>query len=84
MQSNPFFTNRVITTNDSMTLEENGVLKNDSKETEVFNNCYISTVETTSRKRPSSIGNPNFQCQGRATVKKIIESYKNHPIVATI
>ena len=57
----PFFTNREIITNDSITLEENGVLKNDPKETtEVFNNYYINIVETTSGKRPFSIGNPNF------------------------
>ena len=29
----PFFTNRGIITNDSITLEEKGVLKNDPKET---------------------------------------------------
>ena len=34
--------------------------------------------------QPSSISNPNSQCQDRATTKKIIESYKNHPSVATI
>ena len=45
----PFFTNREIITNDSITLEENGVLKNDPKETtEVFNNYYTNIVETTS------------------------------------
>ena len=33
----PFFTNRGIITNDGITLKENGVLKNDPKETtEVF------------------------------------------------
>ena len=41
-------------------------------------------METSSAKRPSSIGNPNSQCQDRTTVKKIIESYKNHPIIASI
>ena len=68
----PFFTNRRIITNDSITLEENGVLKNDPTETtEVFNNYYVNIVETTSGKRPSSIANPNSQCQDRGTVKKI-------------
>ena len=81
----PFFTNRGIITNDSITLEENGVLKNDPKEiTEVFNNYYINIAETTSRKQPTSVGNPNFQCQDRATVKKIIETYKNNTSVVTI
>ena len=80
----PFFTNRGIITNDSITLEENGVLKNDPKETtEVFNNYFINIVETTSGRRPSSIGNSNFQCQDRKSLK-IIESYKNHSSVATI
>ena len=41
-------------------------------------------METTSGKRPSSIGNPNSQCQDRATIRKIIDSYKDHPNVATI
>ena len=41
-------------------------------------------MKTTSRKRPSSIGNPHSECQDRATVKKMIDSYKNHPSVATI
>ena len=50
----PFFTNRGIITNDSITLEGNRVLKKDPKETtEVFNNYYINTVETTSGKRSS-------------------------------
>ena len=67
----PFFTNRGIITNDGITLEENRVLKNDPKETtEVFNNYHMNIVETTSEKRPSSIGNPNSQSQDRATVKK--------------
>ena len=81
----PFFTNRGIITNDSITLEEKGVLKNDPKETaKVFNKYYINVVETTFEKRPSSFGNPNSQSQDRATVKKVIEYYKNHPSVATI
>ena len=67
-----FFANTGIITNDSITFEENGVLKNDSTETtEVFNNYYINIVETTSGKRPSSIASPNYQWQDRATVKKI-------------
>ena len=38
-------------TKDSITLEENGDLKNDPKETtEVFNNDYINTAQTISRK----------------------------------
>ena len=41
-------------------------------------------MDTTSGKRPSSIGNPSSQRQDRGTVKKTIESYKNHPGVATI
>ena len=56
----PFFTNREIITNDSITLKENGVLKNDPKETiEVFNSYYVNIVETTSGKRPFSIGDLN-------------------------
>ena len=48
----PFFTNRGIITNDNITLEENGVLKNDPKETtEAFTNYYVNIVETTSGKR---------------------------------
>ena len=54
MQST-LFTNNGIITNDNITLEENGVLKIDPKEiAEVFNNCCINIVETTSGKRPSS------------------------------
>ena len=82
----PFFTNRGIMTNDSITHEENEVLESDPKETtEVFNNYYINAVETTSGTQLSSIGSPNSQSQDSATVKKkIIESYKNHPSVVTI
>ena len=44
-----FVANRGIITNVSITLEENGVLKSDPKETtEVFNNYDINIVETTS------------------------------------
>ena len=80
-----FFSNRGITTNDSITLEENRVLKNNLRATtEVSNSYYINIVEATFGKSPSSIDNPNFQCQDRATVKQIIESYKIYPSVATI
>ena len=49
----PFFTNRRMITNDSITLEENGVLKNDPKETtEAFINYFINIVEITSGKQP--------------------------------
>ena len=73
----PFFTNRGIITNDSTTLEENGVLKIDPKKTtEVFNNYYINIVEAPSGKRPSSIGNHNSQSQDRATVKKLLNLTK--------
>ena len=76
---------RGIIANDSITLEENRVLKNYTKETaDVFNNFYINIAEATSGKQPSSIGNPNSQSQDRATVKKIIESNKNQPLVVTI
>ena len=75
-----FFTNIGIITNDRITLEENGILKSNPKETtEVSNNCDINIVETTSGKRTSSIRNPNSQCQDKPAVTKIIESYKNYP-----
>ena len=54
------------------------------KKQQKFNKYYINVVETTSEKRPSSFGNPNSQSHDRATVKKVIEYYKNHPSVATI
>ena len=41
-------------------------------------------AETTSGKRPSSISNPNSQGQDRATLKKVIVSYKNDQSVVTI
>ena len=85
MEYKSFFTNRGIIANDSITLEENGVLKNDPKErVEVFNNFYVYTLETTSGKRPYSIDNPYSPSQDRATVTKIVESYKNHPSVVKI
>ena len=47
-----------IITNASIALEENGIFKNNLKETtEVFNNYYINILETTSGKRPSSVDN---------------------------
>ena len=83
-ENSSFFTNRGIITNDSITLEENGVLKKDPKETtEVFNK-YVNLVETTPGKQSSSMGNPNSQCWDRATVKEIIESYRNHPSVVAL
>ena len=85
MEYKPFFTNRGIIANDSITLEENGVLKNDPKErVEVFNNFYVYTLETTSGIRPYSIDNPYSPSQDRATVTKIVESYKNHPSAVNI
>ena len=44
------FANRGIITNDSITLDENGILQNNPKETSVFNNYYINIVETISGK----------------------------------
>ena len=78
----PFFTNRGIIANDSITFEENVVLKNDPKEaTEVFNNSYINIVETTSGKWPSSIGSHNSQYQDRATIKKSLNLTKIIPLL---
>ena len=43
----PFFTNRGIITNDSITLKGNRVLNNGTKEiNEVFNNYYINIVSS--------------------------------------
>ena len=44
----------------------------------------MNIVETTSRKRLSSISNPNSKCKGRTALKKIIETYKNHSSVVTM
>ena len=66
----PFFTNRGIITNGSITLGKNKILKNNPKETtEVFYDYYIHIVETTSGNPPSSV-NPNSQCQDRANTVK--------------
>ena len=60
-----------IITNASITLEENGIFKNDLKETtEVFNNYYINILETTSGKRPSSVDNSEEDIN--KTVKSLI------------
>ena len=68
-------------TDNSIILEENGVLENDPKETtEVFNDYCINIVETTSGKRSSSIGNPNFQCRDRATLKMSLNLTKIIPV----
>ena len=57
----PFFTNTGIIT-DSIALEEHGVLKNDPKvTTKVFDNYYISVVETTFGKRHYPNGNPDLK-----------------------
>ena len=65
----PFFTNKGIIANNSITAEEKGVFKSNTKETtEVFNNFYVYIAETTYGKRPSSMGNPNSLSQDRATV----------------
>ena len=62
--------------------EENGVLKGDPEETtEVFNNCYINMVETSAAKRPSTIGNPNSQCQDKTNVKKSLNFTKITPVL---
>ena len=67
----PFFTNRGIITNDTITIEENRHLNSDPKETtEVFNNYYVNIEKTISGKRPSSIGNSNSQCQDELPLKR--------------
>ena len=65
-----FFTRKGIITKDSITIEENGMLKTNAKETyiettEVFNNCYVNTTGTTSGKWPSLIDS--------SVVKKLLQ-----------
>ena len=66
-----FFTNTGIITTIDYSSKKRSPLKRPKETTAVFNKYYTNTVDTTSEKRPSSIGYPNSKCQDRPTVKEL-------------
>ena len=78
----PIMVNKGIIASNTIILEENGELvSNEEHIVEIFNNHYINIVENTVGKPPQSLGNPSMPENDRNTVRKILDTYKNHPII---
>ena len=51
---------------------------------ELFNERYVNIVETSSGKKPLSLGNSSDGSQDKTTFKEIISVYSNHPSIRKI
>ena len=72
-------------TNDCISTEKDGDIVRDEKVlVELFNENYITIVEISSGKKPSSLENCEDSAQDDATVDKIISKYSSHPSVQKI
>ena len=81
----PLVTNKGISCSGVITLEEKGVLISDEKDlAEIFNNHYINIVESTTGSSPAALENPSDPKQDMNTVLKIIEFYKESPVICKI
>ena len=81
----PALTNKGVISSDVIILEENGKLISDESElVEIFNNHYINIVESTTGSPPFSLGSPSDPNEDENTVREIITSYSNNPIILKI
>ena len=51
---------------------------------ELFNEHYVNIVETSSGKKPLSLGNSSDGSQDKTTFKEIVSVYSNHPSIRKI
>ena len=81
----PFLTKKGCMTNDCISTEKDGDIVRDEKVlVELFNENDINTVDISSGKKPSSLGNCEDSAQDDATVDKIISKYSSHSSVQKI
>ena len=80
-----FLTNKGGISNDLVSVEKDGDLISNEKETvELFNQNYINIVENSSGKKPSSLGDSSNASRDELAVKEIISVYSNHPSIQKI
>ena len=71
--------------NDFIGIENEGNLKyNEQEPVELFNEHYVNIVETSSGKKPLSLGNSSDGSQDKTTFKEIVSVYSNHPSIRKI
>ena len=81
----PLMTNKGVMSSGTIIIEENGVLVSDEKElVNIFNDHYINIVENTIGRKPVQLGDPLDPSCDEGTVQKIIEEYKNNPLIIKI
>ena len=81
----PFLTNKWGISDDFISVEKDGDLISNKKETvELYNQSYINIVENSSGKKPSSLGDCLNASQDELTIKEIISVYSNHPSIQKI
>ena len=73
----------MITSNEILPKQGNGVINNEGKVAEFLNNAYINVVENTAGKKPLSVldkDNVTFS----TIINTILEEYKYHPSLLNI
>ena len=81
----PFLTNKGCFSKDKISIEVNNELVSDEKIlTESFSEHYINIVEKSSGTKPSSLGDSINSLLDETTVRKIIDTYRDHPSVIAI
>ena len=81
----PFLSNNGgLASNDISLIKNNGIVTDDQKLTEIFNDHYINIVEKSSGTKPCNIADTVAIDDDRQIVSLILEKYKNHPSVLAI
>ena len=81
----PFLTNKGCISDDFISIEKDGQLISNEKElVEIFNENYINTVEKSSGRKPSSLGNCLNASEDEKTVIEIISAYSKYPSIQKI
>ena len=80
-----FLTSKRFLHKDNILTDINGnIVEYEQKLTKKFNSYYINIAKTTSGKPPMKLEN-NLDCINDSLItKRIIEKYKNHPIIKAI
>ena len=80
----PFITNKIVLSNNNITLiQNNSVITDDKELTSLFNDHYINIVEKTTTVKPFCISDGNFNNK-EELIFDIINRNKNHPSIVKI
>ena len=81
----PFLTKKGLFAEDEISLNiENDIIYDEKHLVELFNKHYINTVQTTCRKKITSIGDPSNPKLDETKIDESLEKYKNHPSIIAI